>query len=300
MVDYFYGMHWMLTTPFLPNEEIDYNSIPKIVGQAKKSGCTGVVGLGVMGEAVRLTDAERTKVAEAIVSAADRLPVTLGTTANSTKAVIDRSIEAENLGSAAIMVSAPSMQNASTDNLFAHFARLAEKISIPIVMQDYPQVSGVKMPVSFITRVAKEIPQVKYLKLEDPPTPSKISSIRNRISDRLGIFGGLGGVFLLDELRRGAIGAMTGFAYPEMLVAVVALHLSGQHDQAEDIFDAYLPYVRHEQQPGFGLALRKEILYRRGIIASPQVRAPGPILNETDHKELDRLIRRIEQNVEAL
>ena len=94
MVDYFYGMHWMLATPFLPNEEIDYNSIPKIVGQAKKSGCTGVVGLGVMGEAVRLTDAERTRVAEAIFSAADGLPVTLGTTANSTKAVIDRSIEA--------------------------------------------------------------------------------------------------------------------------------------------------------------------------------------------------------------
>ena len=117
---------------------------------------------------------------------------------------------------------------------------------------------------------------------------------------RVSILCGNGGLYLPQELARGADGAMTGFAYPEMLVAVVALYRAGEHDQAEDVFDAFLPLVRHEQQPGFGLALRKEVLYRRGVISSPKVRAPGPSLNDTDHQELTRLIERVERNREAL
>ena len=117
---------------------------------------------------------------------------------------------------------------------------------------------------------------------------------------RVSILCGNGGLYLPQELARGADGAMTGFAYPEMLVAVVALYRAGEIDRAEDVFDAYLPLTRHEQQPGFGLALRKEVLHRRGISASPKVRAPGPAMNSIDHDELTRLIRRVEQNVEAL
>ena len=111
---------------------------------------------------------------------------------------------------------------------------------------------------------------------------------------------GNGGLYLPQELARGADGAMTGFAFPEMLVAVVALFQAGEVDRAEDLFDAYLPLVRHEQQVGFGLALRKETLHRRGIISSPKVRAPGPSLSKTDKDELARLISRVERNVEAL
>ncbi|HCE76919.1 MAG TPA: dihydrodipicolinate synthase family protein, partial [Dehalococcoidia bacterium] len=214
MVDSFYGMHWMLATPFHQNEEVDYDSIPNLVQQAISSECTGVVGLGVMGEAARLTDRERTKIAETIIKSSGNLPVTLGTTANGTKAMIERSKEAEQIGAAAVMVSAPSMPKSNLDALFGYYHQLAEQLTIPIVLQDYPQTSGVEMSVDFIVRVANEIPNVKYLKLEDPPTPTKISAIRNKIHDRMGIFGGLGGVFLLDELRRGSIGAMTGFAYP--------------------------------------------------------------------------------------
>ena len=111
---------------------------------------------------------------------------------------------------------------------------------------------------------------------------------------------GNGGLYLPQELARGADGAMTGFAYPEMLVQVVQMHAAGEQDKAEDLFDAYLPLVRHEQQPGFGLALRKEVLYRRGVIASPTVRAPGPKLNAIDQEELTRLIERVERNAKAL
>ena len=293
MVDKFYGMHWMLATPFFDDEQIDFESIPRLVEHAKKSRCTGIVGLGVMGESARLTDIERAKVSEAILENSQGLPVTLGTTADSTKAVIDRSKEAESLGASAVMVSAPSMAKANLDALFGYYYRLAESIEIPIVMQDYPQISGVEMPVSFIARVAKEIPQVRYLKLEDPPTPTKISAIRNQAGERLGIFGGLGGVFLLDELRRGSIGAMTGFAYPEILVNICNHYLNDNLESASKLFYQYLQLIQFEQQEGIGLSIRKAGLHHRGFISTPTIRHPASNLPETTRDELETMIRQV-------
>ena len=293
MVDDFYGMHWMLATPFMENEQVDYESIPNIIKKAKETGCTGVVGLGVMGEVARLTDYERSRIAEEIISSSDGLPVTLGTTANSTIAAIHYSKEAERLGASAVMVSAPTMVKANLATLFSHYDRLAKEISIPIVMQDYPQTSGVEMPVDFITRVANEIPQVKYLKLEDPPTPTKISLIKSRIGDRLGIFGGLGGVFLLDELRRGSIGAMTGFAYPEVLVDICKHMKIGDIPEAEELFYRHLPLIQFEQQEGIGLAIRKSGLHHRGLIKFPTVRAPAGQLAHETRSELEAIIKRV-------
>ena len=293
MVDVFYGMHWMLATPFMENEQVDYESIPHIIRKAKETGCTGVVGLGVMGEVARLTDDERSLIAEKIISSSDGVPVTLGTTANSTIAAIHYSKEAERLGASAVMVSAPTMVKANLATLFSHYDRLAKEISIPIVMQDYPQTSGVEMPVDFITRVANEIPQVKYLKLEDPPTPTKISSIKSRIGDRLGIFGGLGGVFLLDELRRGSIGAMTGFAYPEVLVDICKHMKIGDISEAEELFYKHLPLIQFEQQEGIGLAIRKSGLHHRGLIKFPTVRAPAGQLAHETRSELEAIIKRV-------
>ena len=293
MVDSFYGMHWMLATPFHQNEEVDYDSIPNLVQQAISSGCTGVVGLGVMGEAARLTDRERTKIAETIIKSSENLPVTLGTTANGTKAMIERSKEAEQIGAAAVMVSAPSMPKSNLDALFGYYHQLAEQLTVPIVMQDYPQTSGVEMPVDFIVRVANEIPNVKYLKLEDPPTPTKISAIRNKIDDRMGIFGGLGGVFLLDELRRGSIGAMTGFAYPEILVQICDEFKNGKLEVAEKLFYDHLPLIQFEQQEGIGLAIRKAGIHHRGLISHPTVRHPAGQLAENTLKELLEMINRV-------
>ena len=293
MVDSFYGMHWMLATPFHQNEEVDYDSIPNLVQKAMSSGCTGVVGLGVMGEAARLTDRERTKIAETIIKSSENLPVTLGTTANGTKAMIERSKEAEQIGAAAVMVSAPSMPKPNLDALFGYYHQLAEQLTIPIVMQDYPQTSGVEMPVDFIVRVANEIPNVKYLKLEDPPTPTKISAIRNKIDDRMGIFGGLGGVFLLDELRRGSIGAMTGFAYPEILVQICDEFKNGKLEVAEKLFYDHLPLIQFEQQEGIGLAIRKAGIHHRGLISHPTVRHPAGQLAENTYKELLEMIKRV-------
>ena len=207
--------------------------------------------------------------------------------------MIDRSKEAEQIGAAAVMVSAPSMPKSNLDALFGYYHQLAEQLTIPIVMQDYPQTSGVEMPVDFIVRVANEIPNVKYLKLEDPPTPTKISAIRNKIQNRMGIFGGLGGVFLLDELRRGSIGAMTGFAYPEILVQICNEYKNGKSEVAEKLFYDHLPLIQFEQQEGIGLAIRKAGIHHRGLISHPTVRHPAGQLAETTYKELLEMIKRV-------
>jgi 4-hydroxy-tetrahydrodipicolinate synthase len=149
------------------------------------------------------------------------------------------------------------------------------------------------MPVDFIVQVANEIPQIQYIKLEDPPTPTKITAIRQQIGDRLGIFGGLGGVFLLDELRRGSMGAMTGFAYPEILVDICDHMKNGDIVEAENMFYEYLPLIQYEQQEGIGLAVRKAGLLHRGFINSSTTRSPGPNITEDNVYELKELIRKV-------
>ena len=290
MKDDFFGVHWMLVTPFDEKEGVDTASIPRLVEKAREAGCRGVVALGVTGEAARLTDEERTLVAERVVEAANGLPVTLGTTAASTQAAIARSLEAQGLGATAVMIAAPPMAKAHLDALFLHYQRIAEAVDLPIVVQDYPQTSGVQMPPAFIARLAENIPSVRYLKLEDPPTPTKITAIRDLIGDRLGIFGGLGGVFLMDELARGAMGAMTGFAYPEVLVEVCGHMAEGDRKNAEEVFYRYLPLILFEAQEGIGLGVRKEALYHRGLIGTPKLRHPGGPITEATRQELIRLI----------
>jgi 4-hydroxy-tetrahydrodipicolinate synthase len=153
-------------------------------------------------------------------------------------------------------------------------------------------------------RLVKEYAEIVMLKHEEWPGLGKLSRVRESAVQeglrRVSVLVGNGGLYLPQELGRGADGAMTGFAFPEMLVEVVRLHRAGDIDAAEDLFDAYLPLVRHEQQPGFGLALRKEVLHRRGVIASPTVRAPGPRLTAADHEELTRLMTRVENNLKGL
>ena len=289
MADQFSGVHWMLATPFQENEELDLPSLGNLMAKAQQSGCQGVVALGVTGEAARLTDAERRAVAQAVIAHAYGLPVTLGTTAASTSAAIAYSREAQELGAAAVMISAPTMGKPNPDALFAHYQRIAAAIDLPIVVQDYPQTSGVHMAPALIARLYQEIPSVQYLKLEDPPTPTKITAIRAAAGDDLGIFGGLGGMYLLDELARGSAGAMTGFAYPEVLVAIGRAMDEGDRAEAERVFYRHLPLLLFEFQEGIGVGIRKYALQQRGLIANARVRHPGPQITAETRREFHKL-----------
>ena len=289
MADKFSGVHWMLATPFKENEDLDLASIGNLMEKAYSSGCEGVVALGVTGEAARLTDAERRAVAKEVIANANGLPVTLGTTAAGTAATVAYSREAAELGAAAVMVSAPAMGKPNPDSLFTHYQRVAEAVDVPVVVQDYPQTSGVHMAPPFIARLYQEIPGVQYLKLEDPPTPTKITAIRAQAGDDLAIFGGLGGMYLLDELARGSAGAMTGFAYPEVLVAICRHMAEGDKKGAEAVFYRHLPLLLFEFQEGIGVGIRKYALQQRGLIACARVRHPGPQLTEETRQEFHQL-----------
>jgi len=169
------------------------------------------------------------------------------------------------------------------------------------VLEDYPPTTGVWFSTPLLNKLFTDLPSLKVLKHEDWPGLRKLTQFRAAEAAgerrRVSVLVGNGGVFLPQELQRGADGAMTGFAYPEMLVQVCNLHADGKPDEAEDLFDAYLPLIRYEQQIGIGLAIRKEIFRRRGVISSARTRAPGPTLDETDHSELSRLISRVEARI---
>jgi 4-hydroxy-tetrahydrodipicolinate synthase len=235
---------------------------------------------------------------------ADVLPVIVGVSDAGLDNLVRLAKISMDRGAAGVMI-APLNGLATGEKIYNYFSQVFEALGddIPVCYQDYPQATGTEISVPLFNRMVADFSRLVMLKHEECPGLNKISRVRQASDEglrRVSILVGNGGLYLPQELARGADGAMTGFAYPEMLVAVVALHRAGERDKAEDLFDAYLPLVRHEQQPGFGLALRKETLYRRGIIASPRVRAPGPSLSDTDKKELSRLIARVERNLEAL
>src|SRR6185503_3669826 len=174
---------------------------------------------------------------------------------------------------------------------------------IPVVYQDYPQATGVYLSPVLFERMVDDFKQLVMLKHEDAPGLAKLTRIREMEQGqghrRVSILVGNGGLYYPQEMRRGADGAMTGFAWPEMLVQVYELFARGEGEKAEDLFDIYLPLVRHEVQPSIGLALRKEVLFRRGAIKSPRQRAPGSSLTAADRAELGSMIARLEHRLAA-
>jgi 4-hydroxy-tetrahydrodipicolinate synthase len=156
-----------------------------------------------------------------------------------------------------------------------HFKRIAADLDIPVIVQDHPTSSGVKMPVEFIASLYEFLPPGSVCKLEDPPTPIKMNKLRE-LEPGYQIFGGLGGVSLLNELDAGSAGAMTGFAVVEMLAEIVSAFHAGDRKRAAAAYERALPLMVFEAQPGAGVALRKEILRRRGAIAHGTVRQPAP------------------------
>jgi 4-hydroxy-tetrahydrodipicolinate synthase len=159
------------------------------------------------------------------------------------------------------------------------------------------------MSAAIVNKAFAAFPSFKMLKHEEAPGLRKLSRVRAADKERqrrISILVGNGGIHLCQELARGADGAMTGFAFPEMLVEVCRRWAAGEKERAEDVYDAYLPVVRHEQQPGICLALRKETLRRRGVIASARTRAPGPALDADDQAELTHLLARLARATRSL
>jgi 4-hydroxy-tetrahydrodipicolinate synthase len=293
------GVYSVLPTPFQSNGDVDEASLRRVVDLFVGAGVNGVTALGVTGEVARLDDAERRRVLEVVVEQVDgRIGVVAGTTAEGTRACVAYSRQALDIGATAVMVSPPRMAKLNSEAVVRHYTALAGAVDIEIVVQDYPPISGFAMEPSLLARIAKEIPRARTIKLEDPPTPFKTSRILAEIAEQnsggdvaVRIFGGLGGVFLLEELLAGATGAMTGFAFPEILVRIVSLFRAGQVDEAAEVFYRAVPLMRFEFQEGIGMAIRKEVLHRRGALASPATRPPAAALDQTTREALDRVMK---------
>jgi 4-hydroxy-tetrahydrodipicolinate synthase len=282
----------VLPTPFRGGGEIDVESLKKVVDLIVAAGVNGVTALGVTGEAARLSERERGVVIDTVVKqAAGRVKVIVGTSADGVRTCIEFSREARSLGATAVMVSPPRMPKLNSESVVNHYKSLAEAVDLPIVVQDYPPISGFAMEAGLLARIAREVPAARTIKLEDPPTPFKTARILAAAGEtKVAILGGLGGVFLLEELLAGAAGVMTGFAYPEVLVKVFSLYRAGQIDQAADLFYRFVPLMRFEFQEGIGMAIRKEVFRRRGVLADSSTRAPGAVLDEGTRTALDRVL----------
>ena len=278
-------------TPFTEDGDVDEGSIDSLVEDYLGAGAHGLTILGIMGEAARLLDDERERVLRRYLQAtAGRVPVVAGVSARATRMALDYARRAEDAGAAAVML-APPDNTRNLDLVFEHFRLVAEAVSVPVVVQDEPVNTGVVMPAPFLVRLLDEIEGCRYLKLEETPTLPKITAVRQKAKGPVGVFGGLGGLYLYEELLRGADGIMTGFGFPQVLVGTYERFVAGDRAGAQEFFFRYLPLIRYEAQLGVGgVTIRKQVFARRGAIASPHARFPAPPVDELTLAELDDLI----------
>ena len=295
MIRYFMafdGVYSIIPTAFTDAGDFDAASQRAVVDLFIAKGANGLTALGVTGEVARLEERERAAVLEVVVEqAAGRVPIIAGTSAEGTRTCISYTRQAKDLGASAVMVSPPRMPKLNSAAVVNHYKALAGAVDLPIIVQDYPPITGFAMEPALLARIAQEIPSARTIKLEDPPTPFKTARILEAAGDtQVQIFGGLGGVFLLEELLAGATGAMTGFAFPEILARIMQHWNAGEKDAAADIFYRAVPLMRFEFQEGIGMAIRKEVLRRRGALASAATRAPAGALDAPTTQALDRVL----------
>ncbi|AWN46657.1 dihydrodipicolinate synthase family protein [Methylobacterium terrae] len=291
------GVFPIAPTPFHPDGRIDEASVDRMTDFYGEIGATGLTVLGIMGEAPKLDGAEAVAVASRVIRRT-RLPVVIGVSAPGFAAMGSLTRAVMDAGAAAVMI-APPPSLRTDDQIVGYYAQAAEVIGpdVPFVIQDYPLTLSVVMTPDVIRRIVTDNPNCVMLKHEDWPGLEKISTLRAFQRDGslrpISILCGNGGLFLDFECERGADGANTGYAFPEMLVDVVRLSAAGERERAHDVFDAHLPLLRYEQQPGLGLAVRKYVMMRRGILASDAQRKPGAGLSATAKAEVDFLLERL-------
>ena len=297
------GVFVIAVTPFLPNGALDLESTDRMVDFYLEIGAAGLTILGMMGEANKLTMEESQLLVRRILARVhNRVPVVVGVSAPGFSQIQTLSSAVMDDGAAGVMI-APSSILRTDDQIANYFLQASEFIGgAPFVLQDFPLSTNVQISVSTIARIVNALPDCVCLKHEDWPGLEKISALRTAglLSRRISILCGNGGLFLPEELKRGADGAMTGFAYPEMMVEVIRHHLLGEDERVHHLFDAYLPLARFEQQPGMGLAVRKYVLFQRGVIAHPHQRKPGAPLSATGMAEVNHLIQRQTRRLKEL
>ena len=288
----FTGVIPILPTPFHDDETIDLDSWKRLLEFMVALGVDGVTILGVLGESNRLTDAERERLIETSVETVRRrIPIIVGTSHSGTRGATDLSRMAQTLGADAVMVAPAKEPVPNDDRILDLYRRIGDEISIPIVLQDHPASSEVHLSIDLILRILRQVPRIACVKEEAIPTAPKIRQLRDSSIDRpIAILTGLGALYAPFDLEAGSDGFNTGFAFPEVMQAMVADGRACDWERVHAIYSRFAALIVLEQQPG--LAIRKEIFRRRGLLASARVRHPGSTVSPVQFRQIDALLSR--------
>ena len=294
----FSGVIPILATPFNGDESLDVASWQRMIEFMVGLGVNGITILGVLGESNRLNDHEREALIKSAVATVNkRIPVIVGTSHTGSAAAAYLSRMAEDLGADAVMV-APAREPVPNDErIVEYYRRVAAATTLPIVLQDHPASTEVHMSAPLILRIVKEVPAIVCIKAEAVPTPPKIRALREGLSRPVTILSGLGALYAPFDLEAGSDGFNTGFAFPEVLIALVAAAQTKDFDRVHELFARFASLIVFEQQPG--LAVRKEILRLRGLIACNCVRHPGATIAPSIAADLAALMKRTLPNVDV-
>ncbi len=294
------GLHVVAQTPFRADGAVDFESIDSLSTFYYRHGARGLTVLGVSGEAGKLTPDEAVAVASRYVAASGDRRIIVGVSSASLAVLVEVTHQVMAEGADGVMICPPGSVRTDED-LMRYFEAVFERIGeVPVTLQDFPAASGVKMSVPAICRLLDAFPMIQVIKEEDLPSLGKISRLRAEQPREVRILTGNNGLYLPQEIARGADGPMAGFSYPEMLSGVHSRMVDGDIGGAHDLFNGFLPLLRHEAQGEWGIALRKESLRRRGAIDCAALRRPGPTLDETDLAELDMILSHMNRRIETL
>ena len=287
----FTGVYPILPTPFHDDETIDAESMVRIIRFMADAGVQGITIVGVLGESNRLLDREREDLIRLAVEAApEDMAVIVGVSHSGTGAALELAQMAESIGANAVMVAPLKEAVPSEERVFEYFRRIADGIRIPIVAQDHPASTEVHMSVPLLLRLVEEIPRIACVKEEAPPTPARIGLLLDGMKRRVPVLTGLGGLYGLYDLERGSSGFNTGFAFPEVLLALTRAAQAGDWQRANELFTRFLPLIVFEQQPG--VAIRKELFRMRGLLDGARVRHPGAGITPAAAAQLRAVVER--------
>jgi 2-keto-3-deoxy-L-arabinonate dehydratase len=284
----------ILVTPFAEDGSLDLESLEREIDWVLAEGASGVACVAIASEGYKLTETERDAVITTTVRRiGGRLPVVASADGPGEEPAIDRARRAAALGADALMVLPSYFVKPGPDALVSYYDRIAEASSLPIMLQDAPQLTGVSMSPVLWSRMSGETPGLRYIKAEGTPQGPAISETLRLCGDRLGVFCGWGGLSLLDALERGAAGNMPAPNFTRFFADVQRLWESGDRKRAGQLFDRGVPFVMWSMQSiDYSVTAAKVELHRRGIIASARLRQPALVLDAIARGQLSRFIDR--------
>lgn len=297
MLDQARGVYIVAQTPFQESGAIDLDSVDTLSDFYFSHGASGLTVLGIAGEANKLTPEESLAVASRYIARAKGKPVVVGVSNSSVAQMAELTKQVMDAGAAGVMIAPPGGLRTEQDVLAYFEAVFAQIGDVPTVLQDFPFSTGTWMSVPVMGQLIERHAQIQAVKEEDLPSITKITKLRALPGRRVAILTGNNAMFLPLEMGRGIDGPMAGFSHPEMLSQVYTLYTAGRVDEAHAVFDRYLPLLSYENQSQWGVAVRKEIMKRRGAIKHAGMRRPGPRLDATDHAEIDLLLDRLKRSL---